>query len=135
MTEIYVFLFSILFWGIIYQLFIIPKTAQASFREWKKTLNENPDLIVEICGPLLAEIEEMISSNFQSFWGSISGLGKRAENLDPQNKMKKAMAKGDLYGVLAEYIGNKAGLGPLQDLIKADGKPKESIKDGKVGPL
>tara|TARA_R100000501_G_C2574159_1_gene79865 strand:- start:80 stop:487 length:408 start_codon:yes stop_codon:yes gene_type:complete len=135
MTEIYVFLFSILFWGIIYQLFIIPRTAQASFREWKKKLNNDPDLLIEICSPLLAEIEEMIGTNFQSFWGSVSGLGKRAENLDPNNKMKKAMAKGDLYGVLAEYIGNKAGIGPLQDLIKAETKPKESINEGKVGPL
>ena len=130
MTEIYVFLFSILFWGLIYQAIIIPRTAQASFREWKKKLNDDPDLLVEICGPLLLEIETMMDNKFQSFWGSISGLGKRAEKLDPSSGMKKAMAKGDIYGVLAEYIGNKAGIGPISNLIQAEEKPQTSNLKG-----
>ena len=37
MYEIYVFLFSIVFWGLIYQLVIIPKTAAASLKFGKKT--------------------------------------------------------------------------------------------------
>ena len=119
MYEIYVFLFSIVFWGLIYQLVIIPKTAAASFEVWKKRLKGDPELLLDVCDPLLEEIAEMLTSNFQSFWGSVSQLGKKAEGLDPTVAMKKAIAKGDLFQILAEYVGNKAGLGQLQGLMQA----------------
>ena len=124
MYEIYVFLFSIVFWGLVYQLFIIPRTAAASFSVWREKLKGDPELLVDICEPLLDEIAEMMSTNFQSFWGSVSQLGKKAEGLDPSIAMKKAIAKGDLFQILAEYVGNKAGLGQLQGLIQ----PKEGQK-------
>jgi len=126
MYEIYVFLFSIIFWGIIYQFLIIPKTASASFKVWRKKLKEDPEIILDVCEPLLDEIGEMMSTNFQSFWGSVSQLGKKAEGLDPSIAMKKAIAKGDLFQILAEYVGNKAGLGSLQGLIQSkDGQKSE----------
>ena len=101
MYEIYVFLFSIVFWGLIYQLVIIPRTASASFSVWR-----------------------------ESFWGSISQLGKKAEGLNPNEAMKKAIAKGDLFQILAEYVGNKAGLGGLQGLIPAQEEPKQDQNQG-----
>jgi len=119
MYEIYVLVFSIIFWGLIYQYLIIPRTASASFRVWRKKLKEDPEIILEVCEPLLDEIGEMMSTNFQSFWGSVSQLGKKAEGLDPGIAMKKAIAKGDLFQILAEYVGNKAGLGSLQSLIQS----------------
>ena len=119
MYEIYVFLFSIVFWGLIYQLVIIPRTAQASFGVWREKLKEDPEIILDVCEPLLEEIAEMMSTNFQSFWGSVSQLGKKAEGLDPNVAMKKAIAKGDLFQILAEYVGNKAGLGSLQGLMQS----------------
>ena len=119
MYEIYVFLFSIVFWGLIYQLVIIPKTASASFDVWRSRLKGDPELLLDVCEPLLDEIAEMITTNFQSFWGSVSQLGKKAEGLNPNEAMKKAIAKGDLFQILAEYVGNKAGLGPLQGLMQA----------------
>ena len=49
--------------------------------------------------------------------------------------MKKAIAKGDLFEILAEYVGNKAGLGPIQDLIQAkDNQNQQEEKQG-LGPL
>ena len=119
MYEIYVLVFSIIFWGLIYQLVIIPRTAAASFSVWRKKLKEDPEIILDVCEPLLEEIAEMMSTNFQSFWGSVSQLGKKAEGLDPNVAMKKAIAKGDLFQILAEYVGNKAGIGSLQGLLQA----------------
>jgi len=130
MYEIYVFLFSIVFWGLIYQLVIIPKTAAASFDVWKKKLKGDPELLLEVCDPLLEEIAEMLTTNFQSFWGSVSQLGKKAEGLDPNVAMKKAIAKGDLFQILAEYVGNKAGLGQLQGLIQAKEEQNPNQKKG-----
>jgi len=130
MYEIYVFLFSIVFWGLIYQLVIIPKTAAASFDVWKKKLKGDPELLLDVCDPLLEEIAEMLTTNFQSFWGSVSQLGKKAEGLDPTVAMKKAIAKGDLFQILAEYVGNKAGLGQLQGLIQAKEEQNPNEKKG-----
>ena len=130
MYEIYVFLFSIVFWGLIYQLVIIPRTAAASFSVWRKKLKEDPEIILDVCEPLLEEIAEMMSTNFQSFWGSVSQLGKKAEGLDPNVAMKKAIAKGDLFQILAEYVGNKAGLGQLQGLIQAKEEQNPNEKKG-----
>ena len=130
MYEIYVFLFSIVFWGLIYQLVIIPKTAAASFDVWKKKLKGDPELLLDVCDPLLEEIAEMLTTNFQSFWGSVSQLGKKAEGLDPNVAMKKAIAKGDLFQILAEYVGNKAGLGQLQGLIQAKEEQNPNEKKG-----
>jgi len=134
MYEIYVLVFSIIFWGLIYQYLIIPRTAAASFRVWRKKLKEDPEIILDVCEPLLDEIGEMMSTNFQSFWGSISQLGKKAEGLDPNVAMKKAIAKGDLFQILAEYVGNKAGLGSLQSLMQANQEPKQD-KDKGFGKL
>ena len=85
----------------------------------EKRLKGDPELLLDVCDPLLEEIAEMLTSNFQSFWGSVSQLGKKAEGLDPTVAMKKAIAKGDLFQILAEYVGNKAGLGQLQGLMQA----------------
>ena len=130
MYEIYVLVFSIIFWGLIYQYLIIPRTAAASFRVWRKKLKEDHEIILDVCEPLLEEIAEMMSTNFQSFWGSVSQLGKKAEGLDPSIAMKKAIAKGDLFQILAEYVGNKAGLGSLQGLIQAKEEQNPNEKKG-----
>jgi len=130
MFEIFVFLFSIVFWGLIYQFLIIPKTAAASFKVWQKKLKEDPEIMLDVCEPLLEEIREMMSTNFQSFWGSVSQLGKKAEGLDPNVAMKKAIAKGDLFQILAEYVGNKAGLGSLQGLIQSNQEQKTEENQG-----
>ena len=130
MYEIYVFLFSIVFWGLIYQLVIIPKTAAASFDVWRNKLKSDPELLLDVCDPLLEEIAEMMTTNFQSFWGSVSQLGKKAEGLDPSVAMKKAIAKGDLFQILAEYVGNKAGLGQLQGLMQAKEEQNPNEKKG-----
>jgi len=43
--------------------------------------------------------------------------------------MKKAIAKGDLFQILAEYVGNKAGLGSLQGLMQSkEGQKSDESK-------
>ena len=116
-------------WIILYHAIIIPRTAQAAFKTWQNRLEEERDLIVNICEPLLEEIELIMDTKFQSFFGSVSQLGKRASDLNPANDMKKAIKSGDLYSVLAEYVANKAGVGDLTRLIEAQTKPKPAKKE------
>ena len=86
-------------------------------------MNEEQQLILDITAPVIDEIEILIDNKFSSFFGSISQLGQRAEKLNPANDLKKAIASGDLYSVIAEYVSQKAGIGDLTSLIQ----PKERI--------
>ena len=116
-------------WMVIYHLFIIPRTAQSAFNVWQQRLNDERDLIVEITEPVIEIIEELLNNKFQSFFGSVSQLGQRAKELNPNNKMVEAVKSGDLYSVLAEYVANKAGVGDLTGLIEAQTKPKPTKKE------
>jgi len=116
-------------WIILYQFVIIPRTATAAFNTWRERLEDERGLIVDITEPVIDEIELIIDNKFSSFFGSVSQLGKRAEEANPANKMTKAIKSGDLYNILAEYVASKAGLGGLTDLIQ----PKTGQKQGKDG--
>lgn len=114
-------------WIILYHFVIIPRTAKAAFETWQNRLNEEQQLILDITAPVIDEIEILIDNKFSSFFGSISQLGQRAEKLNPANDLKKAIASGDLYSVIAEYVSQKAGIGDLTSLIQ----PKEGQKQAK----
>ena len=114
---------------VVYHLFIIPRTAQSAFNVWQQRLNDERDLIVEITEPVIEIIEELLNNKFQSFFGSVSQLGQRAKELNPNSKMVEAVKSGDLYSVLAEYVANKAGVGDLTGLIEAQTKPKPTKKE------
>lgn len=116
-------------WMVVYHLFIIPRTAQSAFNVWQQRLNDERDLIVEITEPVIEIIEELLNNKFQSFFGSVSQLGQRAKELNPNSKMVEAVKSGDLYSVLAEYVANKAGVGDLTGLIEAQTKPKPTKKE------
>jgi hypothetical protein len=122
-------------WIILYHAIIIPRTAQAAFNAWQSRLEEERDLIVNICEPLLEEIELIMDTKFQSFFGSVSQLGKRASDLNPANDMKKAIKSGDLYSVLAEYVANKAGIGDITSLIQPEKGEKQQQNRVGLGKL
>jgi len=116
-------------WMVVYHLFIIPRTAQSAFNVWQQRLNDERDLIVEITEPVIEIIEELLNNKFQSFFGSVSQLGQRAKELNPNSKMVEAVKSGDLYSVLAEYVANKAGVGDLTGILEAQNKPKPTKKE------
>ena len=93
-------MFSIVFWGLIYQLVIIPKTAAASFEVWKKRLKGDPELLLDVCDPLLEEIAEMLTSNFQVL-GICFTARKKGRRPRPYRSYEEAIAKGDLFQILA----------------------------------
>ena len=70
-------------------------------------------------------IDDLLTSKFQSFFGSVSQLGQRAKELNPSSKMVDAVKSGDLYNVLGEYIANKAGIGDISDIIQGQIRPEE----------
>ena len=129
MSEYLTVLGYVSLWMVVYHLFIIPRTAQSAFNVWQQRLNDERDLIVEITEPVIEIIEELLNNKFQSFFGSVSQLGQRAKELNPNSKMVEAVKSGDLYSVLAEYVANKAGVGDLTGLIEAQTKPKPTKKE------
>jgi lipopolysaccharide biosynthesis regulator YciM len=129
MNEYLTILGYVSIWLIIYHIFIIPRTATIAFNVWQKRLNDEKALIVEIIEPVIEIIEELLNNKFQSFFGSVSQLGQRAKELNPNSKMVEAVKSGDLYSVLAEYVANKAGVGDLTGLIEAQTKPKPTKKE------
>jgi len=135
MMEYLTILVYITIWGFLYQFLIIPRTAEKAFETWQSRLEEDDKLLVEICDPLLVEIESMLETRFQSFFGSIGKLGQQAQQLNPKNNMKKAIKSGDFYSILAEYVAGKAGLGPLQNLIGGKVGKEEDKNEGNHGPL
>lgn len=129
MEEYLPLLMYLTLWIFLYHFIIIPKTAEAAFETWQKRLEDDRQLILDITAPVLEEIESMLESRFQSFWGSISQLGQKAQDMNPANDMKKAIKSGDLYSILAEYITGKAGLGSLSSLIKTK-QGQNELDDG-----
>ena len=122
-------------WILLYHFAIIPRTAQAAFETWQKRLEEERQLILDITAPVLEEIEVMLETRFQSFWGSISQLGQKAQDMNPANDMKKAIKSGDLYSILAEYISGKAGFGSLSGLIQTKQGQNQANEEVGLGRL
>ena len=135
MTEYLTILAYVTAWMILYHLFIIPRTAAAAFEVWQQRLEDERNLIVEITQPVIEVIEELLNQKFSSFFGSVSQLGQRAKELNPMNKMTDAIKSGDLYSVLAEYIGAKAGLGDIGDIIEGVKDQKQDKTEGWTGKL
>ena len=135
MTEYLTILAYVTAWMILYHLFIIPRTAAAAFDVWQQRLEDERNLIVEITQPVIEVIEELLNTKFQAFFGSVSQLGQRAKELNPMNKMTDAIKSGDLYSVLAEYIGAKAGLGDIGSIVEGVKGQKQDTTEGWTGKL
>ena len=125
MSEYLTVLIYVSVWMVLYHLFIIPRTAQQAFEVWQQRLEDERNLIVDITEPVIEVIDDLLTSKFQSFFGSVSQLGQRAKELNPSSKMVDAVKSGDLYNVLGEYIANKAGIGDISDIIQGQISPEE----------
>jgi hypothetical protein len=53
-------------------------------------------------------------------------MTKKAQSIDPMNKIRKAAANNDWTSLMVEYAANKAGLGGVLGNIKPEIPQKES---------
>ena len=104
--------------------------------KWEEKMDEEGWLILKL-EPVIDEIEDRMHDklvNFQqSFFGSVGSMTKKAQNLDPMNKIRKAAKDGDWTSMMVEYAANKAGLGGLlaqQQQKPPQKQPQESSKFG-----
>ena len=118
----YVLLGYALVWTIIYW-FLSQFIAQLSRDKWVEYVKseESDEVLVEALQAVIEEIEdrmhdklEAFQTHFQkSFFGSVGSMTKKAQSLDPLNKIRKAAKDGDWTSMMVEYAANKAGLGPF----------------------
>ena len=118
----YVLLGYALVWTIFYW-FLSQFIAQLSRDKWVEYVKseESDEVLVEALQAVIEEIEdrmhdklEAFQTHFQkSFFGSVGNMTKKAQSLDPLNKIRKAAKDGDWTSMMVEYAANKAGLGPF----------------------
>ena len=106
--------------------------------KWEEKMDEEGWLILKL-EPVIDEIEDRMHDklvNFQqSFFGSVGSMTKKAQNLDPMNKIRKAAKDGDWTSMMVEYAANKAGLGGLlaqQQQKPPQKQPQKSTGFGKL---
>ena len=109
-------------WTIFYW-FLSQYIAELSRKKWTTWVQseESDDILVEALQAVIEEIEdrmhdklEAFQTHFQkSFFGSVGSMTKKAQSLDPLNKIRKAAKDGDWTSMMVEYAANKAGLGPF----------------------
>ncbi len=104
--------------------------------KWEEKMDEEGWLILKL-EPVIDEIEDRMHDKLQgfqdSFFGSVGAMTKKAQNLDPMNKIRKAAKDGDWTSMMVEYAANKAGLGGLlaqQQQKPPQKQPQESQKLG-----
>ena len=141
----YVLLGYALVWTIFYW-FLSQFIAQLSRDKWVEYVKseESDEVLVEALQAVIEEIEdrmhdklEAFQTHFQkSFFGSVGNMTKKAQSLDPLNKIRKAAKDGDWTSMMVEYAANKAGLGPFmaQNSTETASKPpKTAPKEVKFG--
>jgi len=109
-------------WTVFY-FFLSNYIAELSRKKWTSWVQseESDDILVEALQAVIEEIEdrmhdklEAFQTHFQkSFFGSVGNMTKKAQNLDPFNKIRKAAKDGDWTSMVVEYAANKANLGSL----------------------
>ena len=102
--------------------------------KWEEKMDEEGWLILKL-EPVIDEIEDRMHdklADFQhSFFGSVGAMTKKAQNLDPMNKIRKAAKDGDWTSMMVEYMANKAG---LQGILPPK-EEKNNIKPAIPQPL
>jgi len=97
MYEIYVLLASSIFWGFLYWIVIIPRTAQLSVQKWKEwsLSDDGQDTLIEVLGSEGGVIEHVagttagvIKSIFEGGFGAVA----KKLNQDPKVAMASGMA-------------------------------------------
>ena len=102
--------------------------------KWEEKMDEEGWLILKL-EPVIDEIEDRMHdklADFQHyFFGSVGAMTKKAQNLDPMNKIRKAAKDGDWTSMMVEYMANKAG---LQGILPPK-EEKNNIKPAIPQPL
>ena len=143
--DTYVLLAYATIWTIFYW-FLSQFIAQLSRDKWVEYVKseESDEVLVEALQAVIEEIEdrmhdklEAFQTHFQkSFFGSVGNMTKKAQSLDPLNKIRKAAKDGDWTSMMVEYAANKAGLGPFMaqnSTETAQNPPKTAPKEVKFG--
>jgi len=97
--------------------------------KWEQKMDEEGWLVIRL-EPVIDEIEDRMHEKLQafqdSFFGSVGAMTKKAQNIDPMNKIRKAAANNDWTSLMVEYAANKAGLGGVLGNIKPEIPKKET---------
>jgi hypothetical protein len=127
-------------WTVFY-FFLSNYIAELSRRKWTTWVQseESDEVLLEALEAVIQDIEDRMHDKLQafqdSFFGSVGAMTKKAQDIDPMNKIRKAAKDGDWTSMMVEYAANKAGLGGL--LAQQQQKPpqKQPQKSGKLGEL
>ena len=141
----YVLLGYAVVWTIFYW-FLSQYIAELSRQKWTRWVQseESDTVLLEALEAIIQEIEdrmhdklEAFQTHFQkSFFGSVGNMTKKAQSLDPLNKIRKAAKDGDWTSMMVEYAANKAGLGSFMaqnSTETAQNPPKTAPKEVKFG--
>ena len=98
-------------------------------QKWEQKMDEEGWLVIRL-EPVIDEIEDRMHEKLQafqdSFFGSVGAMTKKAQNIDPMNKIRKAAANNVLTSLMGEYAANKAGLGGVLGNIKPEIPEKQT---------
>ena len=98
-------------------------------QKWEEKMDEEGWLVIRL-EPVIDEIEDRMHDklqNFQdSFFGSVGAMTKKAQSIDPMNKIRKAAKDNDWTSLMVEYAANKAGIGGMLANIKPEIPQKET---------
>ena len=98
-------------------------------QKWEEKMDEEGWLVIRL-EPVIDEIEDRMHDKLQgfqdSFFGSVGAMTKKAQSIDPMNKIRKAAANNDWTSLMVEYAANKAGLGGVLGNIKPEIPQKET---------
>lgn len=125
-------------WTVFY-FFLSNYIAELSRRKWTTWVQseESDEILLEALEAVIQDIEDRMHDKLQafqdSFFGSVGAMTKKAQDIDPMNKIRKAAKDGDWTSMMVEYAANKAGLGGL--LAQQQQKPpqKQPQDSGKLG--
>ena len=125
-------------WTVFY-FFLSNYIAELSRRKWTTWVQseESDEILLEALEAVIQDIEDRMHDKLQafqdSFFGSVGAMTKKAQDIDPMNKIRKAAKDGDWTSMMVEYAANKAGLGGL--LAQQQQKPpqKQPQDGGKLG--
>ena len=92
-------------------------------QKWEEKMDEEGWLVIRL-EPVIDEIEDRMHDKLQgfqdSFFGSVGAMTKKAQSIDPMNKIRKAAKDNDWTSLMVEYAANKAGLGGVLGNIKPE---------------
>ena len=104
-------------------------------QKWEEKMDEEGWLVIRL-EPVIDEIEDRMHDKLEhfqkSFFGSVGAMTKKAQSIDPMNKIRKAAKDNDWTSLMVEYAANKAGLGGVLGHINPQTAQKEPQNNPKA---